>query len=995
MRRSRIQWIQRAPDLLGLGEAGSATAPAHFPELAPVDEAIFLLHTAAEIEHALMAQYLYAMWSIPTGIGDSPIPVATRNRWRANLRLIAVQEMGHLLTVQNVLRAIGGPLNLDREDYPFRGDYYPFHFRLEPLSVHSLAKYVLAEMPEEPGIDLTQLRADAGTDAINRVGMLFNSLFFLVQRLEDGHFKRPRNDTFAMQGGDEWNLGGTPGLIVRTVDTRQKVLEALEEIAAQGEGTSPGEDSHFEVFRDMYAEARSLNLAGPVRNVVTNPNTAPEPLAEAEMETGRLTNPVAQAWSHLFDARYRMLLYHLLHSLHLGPEAATGRADLRNWAFEEMFGLGPIAERMMAMPAKLGGGALLAGPSFQMPYSTALPDQETDRWYGHCELFSGSALLAAKIRQVDTDPGRLALLAQIEARDQQRRAVVSARVDELQGPQPAAPDTCRRTAPVVQRQIREIRILPALAIARFGSAPEPMDNYEAVVTPAAGYRQLQPSETLEVNAATGEIARAFIPAEVRFREPGGQRRIRPVAPFLEVWARFTENGPFEPLTTADVDAQQVSWRVRAGNHKVARRTGDANDRVGADTNAFNNHDPQPLTGRAVNFRAGATVNLGSVRYIRPNAAFPEIRLRFTPAPGRVFGHRANDPNTAARVYDAARGRWDTHRDGVPGTPSSTIPGNIFARNAQDQSLGYLDDSCDGIVDVTVTRGGETFRAHARITVGPPDFAPDSFHLRNMADDIRQVASGVDVAGPLSAEEVIDVVRRGLETMRLMNTDSLNENVFPDFEPAQARHGHVIAIHTAVLRSVEGLNQPAGSPARRGAVETLRTILGRLRRFDQTISEDLAARRAMPALMRGSDGDRMALTRRQRSIIERAIAQFDAPPAGTSTPRENMLTMISALSANAFLHSSIVGDDNRPVSDLFANPEQMLTYLLSSTVRGPRAPAALLGRPLIVPGNPDASPFVQILTAPGHPMQARFAETHSATGKTRLQVVREWIASLPT
>jgi hypothetical protein len=179
------------------------------------------------------------------------------------------------------------------------------------------------------------------------------------------------------------------------------------------------------------------------------------------------------------------------------------------------------------------------------------------------------------------------------------------------------------------------------------------------------------------------------------------------------------------------------------------------------------------------------------------------------------------------------------------------------------------------------------------------------------------------------------------------------------------------------------------------VEALRTVLNRLRRFDQTVSQDLAARRAMPALMRGSDGSRMAITRRQRAIIERAIVQFDAPAGPGSTPRQNMLTMISALSANAFLHASIIGDDARPVSDLFANPELMLTYLLASTVRGSRAPAALLGRPLIEPGNPDASPFVQMLNTPGHPMQPRFAEIDSATGKTRLQVVREWIASLTT
>jgi hypothetical protein len=30
--------------------------------------------------------------------------------------------MGHLLTVQNILALLGGPINIDREDYPWQID---------------------------------------------------------------------------------------------------------------------------------------------------------------------------------------------------------------------------------------------------------------------------------------------------------------------------------------------------------------------------------------------------------------------------------------------------------------------------------------------------------------------------------------------------------------------------------------------------------------------------------------------------------------------------------------------------------------------------------------------------------------------------------------------------------------------------------------------------------------------------------------------------------
>jgi hypothetical protein len=49
-----------------------------------------------------------------------------------------------LLSVENLLRFIGGPLNFDREDFPFLAFLYPFPFNLEPLTKTSLAKYVAA-----------------------------------------------------------------------------------------------------------------------------------------------------------------------------------------------------------------------------------------------------------------------------------------------------------------------------------------------------------------------------------------------------------------------------------------------------------------------------------------------------------------------------------------------------------------------------------------------------------------------------------------------------------------------------------------------------------------------------------------------------------------------------------------------------------------------------------------------------------------------------------
>ena len=94
--------------------------------------------------------------------------------------------------------------------------------------------------------------------------------------------------------------------------------------------------------------------------------------------------------------------------------------------------------------------------------------------------------------------------------------------------------------------IKELRILPPLAIGRFGSSPEPLENFRLQIDDPIGFRKIVPAPTLAVDDASGAITGESTGATVRFRD--GQGRVKPLAPFLEVWARFEDNGAFEPLT---------------------------------------------------------------------------------------------------------------------------------------------------------------------------------------------------------------------------------------------------------------------------------------------------------------------------------------------------------------------------------------------------------------------------------------------------------------
>lgn len=148
----------------GAGEARAAAAPAEYSQSPwredlrsghsktkivrdfkdPYIELLRLLHEAAEIEHALMIQYLYAAFSVKpmySGIVGSGAPSTH------DLMGVAVQEMQHLGKVNQILVALGAAPTLIRDDFPYEPDIYPFRFNLEPLSRASVAKYTWTEAP--------------------------------------------------------------------------------------------------------------------------------------------------------------------------------------------------------------------------------------------------------------------------------------------------------------------------------------------------------------------------------------------------------------------------------------------------------------------------------------------------------------------------------------------------------------------------------------------------------------------------------------------------------------------------------------------------------------------------------------------------------------------------------------------------------------------------------------------------------------------------------
>ena len=453
-------------------------------------------------------------------------------------------------------------------------------------------------------------------------------------------------------------------------------------------------------------------------------------------------------------------------------------------------------------------------------------------------------------------------------------------------------------------EIAALHILPPFAIARLGSSPVPMDNFELRIPGPIDTRQIVPAETIVVDES-GEAHTKAPPFEVDFRDAGGF--IRPIAPFLEVWARL-EGDPYLTPLTADLlslagsSPGAVRWTVHVANIKAFRRTGDPNDR--AETRVeLRDHRRIPLLASCKNFLPGKTLPLGWVQYIQPNAELPEIRLRFTPAAGKVYGppRTPKDPNLADEIYDP-KGPWNGYSDPFDPTKSTqleirrtTNPAQIYAgydlADGNHISWGYLDDECDGVAEVAVDLGGRTLTAYGRIAAGPPTFAPDGYPVRTVADELDQALHGPEADELASAEEmeeVRNIVRRAMETVRLMNTGQMNlfsaqrgvgmaRMDYLDY----ARLGQPIA-DSAVADSlaIRSRHERVLLALESGSMAWFARVL---REYDQVGDLTDLARRKMPALMRGADGRHLALTRRQTSLV-RAAAKYFGPfsdPGGQS------------------------------------------------------------------------------------------------------------------
>jgi CDGSH-type Zn-finger protein/truncated hemoglobin YjbI len=348
---------------------------------------IYMLCEAAELEHGIMCQYLFAAFSLKQdpGEGLSDAELDAVRRWRKQVSHVATQEMLHLALVHNLLSAIGAAPHLARPNLPAPAGHYPAGVQLAllPFGEQALRHFMFLERPE--GMDL----ADAdGLAAVARAEAHMSERD-IVPRGQDfatvGHLYRSIEAGFAhlaAKHGEDWLFVGPPRAQATAAHFRWPELvavtglasaqRAIEEILEQGEGPrGDWRDAHFGQFvsiLDEYQQLRTANPAfDPVRPVLAANVRAPERDAGVPL----ITDPLTARVTDLFNVGYEILLQILERFFAHTEESDAQLTTLADTTIGLMFRvIKPLGDLITTLPVGDSHPGRTAGPSFELFYET-------------------------------------------------------------------------------------------------------------------------------------------------------------------------------------------------------------------------------------------------------------------------------------------------------------------------------------------------------------------------------------------------------------------------------------------------------------------------------------------------------------------------------------------------------------------------------------------------------------------------------------------------
>ena len=346
-----------------------------------------MLCQAAELEHGIMCQYLFAAFSLKESEdeGLTPDELAAVTRWQRQILSVAAGEMLHLALVHNLLSAIGAAPHLSRPNLPAPAGHYPAGVQLAllPFGDAALRHFMFLERPE--GMDLQDAEGLAAMQTampsvnprdIVPTGQDFATVGHLYRSIEAGfrHLTEKYGEDWLFTGPPRAQatpaLFGWPNLL--PVTGLDSACAAVEEIVEQGEGPrGHWRDAHFGQFvaiLDEYEQMREANPGFEPARPVMAANVRPHDRADA---VPVITDPLTARVTDLFNVNYEILLQLFERFFAHTTETDAQLKVLADASVALMVQvIKPLGSLITTLPPGPAYPGRTAGPSFELFYES-------------------------------------------------------------------------------------------------------------------------------------------------------------------------------------------------------------------------------------------------------------------------------------------------------------------------------------------------------------------------------------------------------------------------------------------------------------------------------------------------------------------------------------------------------------------------------------------------------------------------------------------------
>ncbi|HTT90213.1 MAG TPA: ferritin-like protein [Acidimicrobiales bacterium] len=376
-----------------------------------------MICAAAELEHALMCEYLFAAFSLKetTDEGLTQEQLAAVNRWRSVILGVAGQEMLHLALTANMLTALGASPHLSRPNLPQPARHYPAGVKLVflPFGEQALRHFLYLERPEGMALDDAEgigalgeaVPVTAADDIVPHL-QEFSTVGHLYRSIEEGfrHLAGKLGTDRLFVGPAQAQVTSAefrwPQLIA--VTDVESATAAIEEIVEQGEGPrGDWRQAHFGRFKGVLDEFLAMKAADPAFEPARPVIAAGVRPGEGDGARPIITDPLTAKVADLSNVIYEVLLLLLYRLLSRIDETDEEAATLAKVAVGLMYqGVAPVGKVLGTLPVGPELPGATAGPPFELFYQPdyLLPHREA-AWLLISERLAEAAAFADRLAE--------------------------------------------------------------------------------------------------------------------------------------------------------------------------------------------------------------------------------------------------------------------------------------------------------------------------------------------------------------------------------------------------------------------------------------------------------------------------------------------------------------------------------------------------------------------------------------------------------------------